>query len=103
MSTLSAGTSADGVPSPAGAREGAIRSVSLEGELTLTPQTTETHLDCLVLDQYTAGERNVAAVLAATLGVGEDMFGEHRVGRVRITVELLAPPPAPGRWTVLAR
>ena len=81
----------------------ALRSVSLEGELTLIPQTTETHLDCLVLDHYTSRERNVAGVLASRLGVSPDIFGEHRVGRVRITVELLAPPTITGRSTVLAR
>jgi hypothetical protein len=47
MSTRSTGPSADGARSPAGARARVIRSVSLEGELTLIPQTTETHLDCL--------------------------------------------------------
>jgi hypothetical protein len=77
--------------------------VSLEGELTLIPQTTETHLDCLVLDHYTSRERNVAGVVASRLGVSSDIFGEHRVGRVRITVELLAPPTTVARSSVLAR
>jgi hypothetical protein len=73
--------------------------VSLEGELTLIPQTTETHLDCLVLDHCTPRERNVAGLLASRLGVVPDILGEHRVGRVRITVELLAPPAPLGRST----
>ena len=103
MSTLRTGTSAGGARSPAETGARAIRSVSLEGELTLIPQTTETHLDCLVLDHYTSRQRNVAAILAARLGVTADIFGEHRVGRVRITVELLAPPTTPERSTVLAR
>lgn len=77
--------------------------MSLEGELTLIPQTTEAHLDCLVLDHFTPRERNVAAVLASRLGVSSDVFGEHRVGRVRITVELLAPPTSVGRSTIFAR
>ena len=77
--------------------------MSLEGELTLIPQTTETHLDCLVLDHYTSRERNVAGVVASRLGVSADIFCEHRVGRVRITVELLAPPTTAGRSIVLAR
>lgn len=103
MSALSTGPSADGASSPARGRHRAIRSVSLEGELTLIPQTTETHLDCLVLDHYTSRQRNVAVVLASRLGVTSDIFGEQRVGRVRITVELLAPPTTVGRSTVLAR
>ena len=103
MSTLSTDSSADGASSPARAGPRPIRSVSLEGELTLIPQTTETHLDCLVLDHYTSRQRNVAVVLASHLGVTSDIFGEHRVGRVRITVELLAPPTTVGRSTVLAR
>jgi hypothetical protein len=103
VSTVNTGPAAAGGRSPAGARARVIRSVSLEGELTLIPQTTETHLDCLVLDHYTSRQRNVAGVLASRLGVSPDIFGEHRVGRVRITVELLAPPTIVGRSTVLAR
>jgi hypothetical protein len=103
MSTLSTGPSTDGAGSPARAEPRAIRSVSLEGELTLIPQTTETHLDCLVLDHYTSRQRNLADVLASRLGVTSDIFGEHRVGRVRITVELLAPATIVERSIVLAR
>jgi hypothetical protein len=103
MGTRSTSPSTDGASSPARAGPPVIRSVSLEGELTLIPQTTETHLDCLVLDHYTSRQRNVAVVLASRLGVTSDIFGEHRVGRVRITVELLAPPTIVGRSTILAR
>ena len=103
MSTVSRRPSADGASSPARTGPPAIRSVSLEGELTLIPQTTESHLDCLVLDHYTSRQRNVATLLASHLGVSPDVFGEHRVGRVRITVELLGPPTTVGRSTIFAR
>jgi hypothetical protein len=70
---------------------------------TRAPALRSVSLDCLVLDHYTSRERNVAGVLASRLGVSPDIFGEHRVGRVRITVELLAPPTMAGRSIVLAR
>ena len=55
------------------------RTMTLKGDLTLIPQTTETHLECLVLDHFTPDERNVADLLAAHLGAVYDGFGEHRV------------------------
>ena len=67
------------------------RTMTLEGDLTLIPQTTKTHLECLVLDHFTPDERNVADLLAAHLGAVYDGFGEHRVGRVRIAVTVLEP------------
>jgi hypothetical protein len=68
-------------------------TITLEGDLTLIPQTTATHLECLVLDHFTPEQRNVADVLAAHLGAVYDGFGEHRVGQVRIAVTVLEPRP----------
>jgi hypothetical protein len=83
-----------------------MRPLSVEGDLTLVPQTTATHLECLVLDHMTSRERNVADLVAAHLGAAPDGFGDHRVGRVRITIEPLAEsgrrPAARGR-AMLAR
>jgi hypothetical protein len=66
-----------------------MRPFSVEGDLTLIPKQSRAFAECLVLDHFTPHERHLADLVGGYFAVHADGFGEHHLGRVRITVELL--------------
>ncbi len=66
-----------------------MRPFSVTGDLTLIPKTSRAFAPCLVLDHFSHQERHLADLVGGYFAVQADGYGEHHVGRVRITVELL--------------
>ena len=62
------------------------RSLQLEGDLVILSGEGR-----LILGYFEAGQRDVADAVRDGLGFTDEAFGVGRVGRVRITVERLAP------------